>query len=99
MSVVTRTLARFGLEDFYAAHPVPEYLPVPWYGRVRRWLSQGPYRLALALERWAVKLDQVGDVVEYRAKPKERLQPSAGNFPFCTKRPISAGEVGDGATE
>lgn len=73
--LIRQVQAGLTFERFF---PSPEYLPVPWYGRVRHWLARWPFRVSAVLEDWSLSMNRLGDAVDYHARVKWPSRPNVG---------------------
>lgn len=75
-SLIMRLQPQLTFERYF---PRPEYLPLPWYGRVRQWLARPARWLSGVLEDWSVSMDRLADRVNYRQRTKPTTKLWAGD--------------------
>ena len=85
-ALIQQIQSRSTLERFF---PTPEYLPLPWYGRVRQWLARGPWLLSALLQDWSASMDRLGEDVNYRQRTKQPERHLGQTVTWRRYKPIS----------
>lgn len=95
-AVAARVLRNVRVQmGFDRAFPTPEYLPVPWRGRVRHWLSQRLHRLADRLEDLTTDVRVSAYEIDYVRRPMPGQRPVGATMTWRRFAPLELAPLRD----